>query len=283
MFEYLVILLLGLAVGSFLNAFIWRLHEGTSVLVGRSRCPTCKTSLSWRDLVPLLSYLLLGGACRTCKAAISPQYPLVEVGTAALFLITYAVFRLNAPEGILGAFFGVSPPGDVAVLIRNFFFVAVLMVIFVYDFRWYLIPDVVTLPAIGVAFIANLFLLHPVTCSGTGPACIFAIPFLNLALAAMIAGGFFLAQYGISGGKWIGGGDIRLGFLMGAMLGFPGVLVALFFSYMFGSIIGLALIAVKKKQRGSEIPFGPFLTVATALVLLFGNDLTHLLAAFSLI
>lgn len=283
MFEYLVILLLGLAVGSFLNAFIWRLHEGTSVLRGRSQCPGCKTSLAWRDLVPVLSYLLLGAKCRTCKAAISLQYPLIEIATAALFLIAYAVFRLNAPEGILGAFFGVSPTGDVAVLIRNFFFLAVLVVVFVYDFRWYLIPDAVTFPAIGIAFIANTFLLNPVACSGTGPSCLLAIPWINLAFAALIAGGFFLAQYGISGGKWIGGGDIRLGFLMGAMLGFPSVLVALFFSYMFGSVIGLVLIAIKKKQRGSEIPFGPFLTVATALVLLFGNDLNHLLAAFSLI
>ena len=252
LFEYLIVGLLGLVVGSFLNALIWRLHEGTSVLVGRSKCTSCSNTLAWKDLVPLISYLLLGGRCRTCTASISLQYPLVEVTTALLFLFAYGVYRLNAPEGLLGAFFGVSAMRDALAFILNLFFLSVLVVIFVYDFRWYLIPDIVTIPTIVIGFLLSGFLLSPSPCVGVGVHCLLSNPWINLLFAALIAGGFFLAQYGISGGRWIGGGDIRLGFLMGVMVGFPGVLAALFFAYMFGSIIGLTLIAIGKRNAEAK-------------------------------
>ena len=163
------------------------------------------------------------------------------MATGILFVLAYVH---NSPDFILA--------------IRDWFFIAVLIVIFVYDLCWYLILDNITIPAIIIAFVSNLF---------------FGIDFLNLTLAVVIGGGFFLLQFVVSRGKWIGGGDIRLGALMGALLGWPQILVALALAYFSGAIIGIGLVRFGKKELYSRVPFGTFLSVSTIVTLLYGDEI----------
>jgi prepilin signal peptidase PulO-like enzyme (type II secretory pathway) len=239
------IFLLGLIIGSFLNVVIIRLREHCSIL-GRSFCINCKKFIKWYDNIPVLSFLLLKAKCRFCKTKISWQYPLVEMITGVLFLLVY--FKYARFSDYL----------SLAYLFRDLIFIAVLIVIFVIDFRWYLILDIVTLPAIVFALGINLFL---------------GISWLSLLVGGVLGGGFFLAQFLVSGGRWIGGGDIRLGVLMGVMLGWKLILVALFLAYFVGAIVGISLVIFKQKKFSSKIPFGTFLSAAAVVSLLYGEEI----------
>lgn len=236
-----LIVILGLTLGSFLNAVIYRLHVSVSFLKGRSYCPFCKHDLNVLDLIPLVSFLALFGKCRYCKKPISWQYPLVEFGTAAAFLVLFWQFGLGS------SFF--------VYLIYTCF----LILIFVFDLRYYLILDKVSLPALGFAVILSIFVLQ--------------LSIWSVALGIVIGGGFFLIQFLVSKGKWIGGGDIRLGMVMGAMLGWQYVLIALLVSYIAGSVIGIGLIIFSKKKWKSKVPFGTFLSAGTYSIFIFGESL----------
>jgi prepilin signal peptidase PulO-like enzyme (type II secretory pathway) len=240
----LIALFFGLGIGSFLNAYIWRLKNNKSVWLGRSICPSCKHELGAADLIPIASYILLGGRCRYCRKKISWQYPVVEIVTGLLFTAVALKYGADISNWTL--------------ILRDWFFMAVLVIIFVYDLRWQYILDRVTLPAIVIAFCANVLIGY----SWTG-----------LILAALIGGGFFLFQFLISRGKWVGGGDIRMGALIGFMVGWPQVLVALFLAYFFGSIVAVFLLSSGRKKMGSKIAMGTFLSAAAAVTLLWGEKL----------
>jgi len=201
-------------------------------------CPNCKKTLLARDLVPILSFLFLKGHCRHCRKKISIQYPLVEAATAVVFVVA-TLFRFGNP---------VQLPIDWVIM-------SLLMALAVFDFRYGLLPDALTLPAIGFVVLARLVLS-----TSTKDAT------LDMLLAAGIGFVFFAIQWIISKGRWIGDGDIRLGVLMGAMLGYPGILLALLISYAIGSVVSIALILVKLKQWNSRIALGPFLVVGTVIV-----------------
>ncbi len=245
-FVLIIIFLTGLCVGSFLNVVIFRLALPNFTwkdffnLKSRSYCPHCKHSLSWFDLIPVLSFVALAGRCRYCSGKISIQYPLVELATACIFL---AVF-----------FF--SPGRTILDLIFFFYIAASLMVIFVYDLRHFLIPDAVLFPAIVVAF---LYRLSDMPSIGT------------YLLAAAVAAGFFLFIFLISKGNWMGFGDVKLAVLLGLLLGVPATLLGLFLSFLFGAIIGTVLIFFKKKGLKSEVPFAPFLIAGTFVALFWGD------------
>lgn len=275
MTELIFIFIFGTIIGSFLNAVIWRIHSSESVMRGRSKCVHCEHELSVGDLVPIISFALLKGICRYCKKHISWQYPLVEFATGLLFLLLYSVFLQSAPDGLLTAVFLGTTPGAVLEFVRLLLFLCILVVLFVYDARWGLLPDSVTLPAIPAAFILNLFVFTaPTACEGGAFVCFFSQPWFNMLAAALIGGGFFAFQYIISKGVWIGGGDIRLGALMGVMLGLPGVLYALFIAYIVGACVAIVLLVQRKKGMKSELAFGPFLCGATAVVLLYGGQIS---------
>ncbi len=240
------VFILGLIIGSFLNVLILRLHAGKSIL-GRSVCVSCQKFICWHDNIPLLSFFMLGGRCRFCKGKISWQYPIIEAATGFIFLLIYLA---AAPADLFGY----------ALMIRNFIFASVLIIIFVYDLKWYLILDSVTVPAILFALAANLF---------------FRVGILELIFGVLAGGGFFLAQFLASHGRWIGGGDLRLGALMGAMLGFKLVIAALFIAYIFGAAVGILLIIFKKKKFSSQVPFGTFLAAATIISLIFGEEILN--------
>jgi prepilin signal peptidase PulO-like enzyme (type II secretory pathway) len=228
----------GLIIGSFLNAVLWRMKVGKSVLRGRSMCPRCKKTLGARDLIPLLSYLWLRGRCRYCQRSISAWYPAIEAGTALLYVLSFLEFGLGATFTV-----------DLVVF-------PFLILIFAYDSRESLILDRVSLPGAALAFLGSLWL---------------GLSFWNVLGSAILGAGFFGLQYLLSSGRWVGGGDIRLGLLMGSFLGWPSILFALCLAYVGGSIIGVGLIVSKRKTWQSAIPFGTFLTIATVLFHLYGH------------
>ena len=240
------VFLFGLIIGSFLNCLVWRLRTGESLL-GRSYCLKCKKQIAWYDNLPVLSFVLLKGKCRQCGQSISWQYPAVELVTGILFM---AAYYLNYELRIMNYGSVIHDSLFITQLFRDWFLISAMMVIFIYDLRWYLILDIVTLPACLVVLILNLAL---------------GFSLWNLLVSGIIGSGFFLLQFLISGGKWIGGGDIRLGLLMGLALGWPGVIAAIIISYFLGSLVGLGLIAAGKKRWGSEIPLGVFLAAGTII------------------
>ena len=242
------VFVLGLIVGSFLNVVIYRLSEGSSPFIGRSSCPSCRHVLSAADLIPVLSFIALRARCRYCHRPVSWQYPLVELAAAMLFLLI--AFHL-APSGLVTQDFSLT-----FTLLAAY--ASFLIVIFVYDLRKYLILDSVIVPASILAILGNILL------GGS---------WRSMLLAAVAGAGFFALQFIVSGGRWIGGGDIRLGALMGLMLSWPMVIVALMIAYILGSISGLALILSGTKTLKSKIPFGTFLSFATFLTLLYGDQL----------
>jgi leader peptidase (prepilin peptidase) / N-methyltransferase len=259
MFESAAIIF-GLLVGSFVNAVVWRLHLKqskaggeelkVSITRGRSVCTHCGHRLAAIDLIPVLSWLALWGRCRYCRKQISWQYPAVELLTAGLFFaLTISMPHSTIPEGI-----------ELALWL---YFGAVLVTLAVYDLRWYLLPDVVLLPAIGL----GLARLAIVTGSmGAGEAG-------KYLAAAITAGGAFYAIAAFSNGKWMGGGDIKLAFFMGLVLGPAKAVLAMLLAFNSAAVIGLALIALKLKSRRDYIPFGPFLAGSTVVSWLAGERL----------
>jgi len=238
----------GAVIGSFLNAVIWRLRTKESFVRGRSYCPHCRHMLASRDLVPVLSYLVLGGRCRYCSEVISIQYASVEIAVGLLFMAV-----ANRLADGYAPFYGLP---FVIALLRDWYFVAILTIVFVFDLRYMLILRSVTFPATLLAAAANLTL---------------GMPWSSLALGTVVGGGFFWAQYRLSKGRWIGGGDIALGALMGAMLGFKGVLLALLVAYIVGAAVGLVLVALRRADGKTRVPFGTFLAGATVIIMLYGD------------
>lgn len=232
--------ILGLMMGSFLSVVIHRLHFGKSgIFLGNSTCPHCNKRLGPQDLIPLVSYLWNKGKCRQCKKPISWHYPVLELSTAVLFVAM--------------AVLGLSP------LPLYLFYGLVLIFIFFYDLLYLEIPDEVMLPSIAVAIIGSFFIGTEVFFSGF--------------LGAAVIVGFFLLQILLSQGRWLGGGDLRIGAFMGFVLGLKLTLVALFMTYLIGSVISVALLMTGKVTRKSMIAFGPFLVLGTLVALFYGNTL----------
>ncbi|MAF25332.1 prepilin peptidase, partial [bacterium] len=190
--EIILVALFGLVIGSFLNVVIYRTRAQRKIWLGRSACRFCKKVIHWFDNVPVLSSLVLRARCRACRKFFGWQYAQVELSTALLFLALFAKFGLTIQFGFL-------------LVLTSF-----LILIFVYDLRWSLIPDRFSVPAIFVALAYQASL---------------SIPYQQIILAGAIGGGFFLAQYILSRRRWIGSGDIRLGLLMGIILGWQMLLV----------------------------------------------------------
>lgn len=242
MLMVMITALFGLAIGSFLNVVVLRTQAKVSWL-GRSYCPQCTTQLLWYELLPVVSFMALRGQCRHCTQSISWQYPLVESATAILF----AVF---------GYWFWSEPLHMVVYL----FFVTLLIVLFVYDLRYYLLPDRFTLPGIVLGVIGSQFL---------------GITLLDSIIGMSVGASFFLVQFLWSRGRWVGGGDVRLGAVMGAMLGWPTIIVALLLAYAIGTVVAVILLILRKTNMQGRLPFGTCLTSATIIALLFGPQLLY--------
>ncbi|KKW33373.1 MAG: Type 4 prepilin-like protein leader peptide processing enzyme [Candidatus Uhrbacteria bacterium GW2011_GWA2_52_8d] len=228
---------------------IFRTHEGESVVTGRSKCRACEVPIGAQDLVPVLSYLRLRGRCRSCKSVISWQYPAVEIVTGFLFVVAFLSSTQTLNDSITQSL----------LFLRNGVFLSYLVLIFVYDLRHMLIIDRFTIPAMIFAIIINLWL-------GTVPAW-------SVLVGGLVLAGFFWIQFLLSKGTWVGGGDIRMGALMGFMLGLEHGLVALFIAYVLGAIVGLMMMVTGRATRKTPVPFGTFLSVSTVLVLFAGKQI----------
>ncbi|MFA5029198.1 MAG: prepilin peptidase [Patescibacteria group bacterium] len=250
---YFLIFVFGLVIGSFLNVVIFRLRSGEKIVNSRSHCRSCKKQLTFKDLIPLVSFVWQKGRCRYCGAKISWQYPLVELVTGLLFVA--ATFNIIGNLGAGMLFYN----SDIFFnWLKSLVFISFLVVIFVYDLKWLLILDKITLPAGILALAFNLFL---------------GISWKSLLLGVVVGLGFFLIQFLVSRGRWIGGGDLRLAVVMGLMLGWPKILVALFFAYIIGALIALILMAWGKRGLKSQVPFGTFLSLGTLVAIFWGEEI----------
>jgi len=260
----LIFLIIGLIVGSFLGAVNYRLKIDEDIVWKRSHCPHCRHQIRWYDNIPLLSFIILFGKCRDCRKYISWEYPLIELTTGLLFAAT-AVRFLGEP--LLGVAQTAVDAGTIIDMSFFLFAVCYLALIFWHDYDYMLIPDAIVWPAIIVTFLWQIWKYAQ---SPLGIADLHS-PATSALIAAVAAAAFFFFLIWISKGKWIGGGDVKLGFLAGLIVGWPKILFVLFLTYLIGSIISLTLIALKKKTWKSRIPFGPFMVTAILIVLFFAD------------
>jgi leader peptidase (prepilin peptidase)/N-methyltransferase len=263
-----ILAVLGLMFGSFVNALVWRLHEQTkpkkkraasdkdlSMLTGRSMCPHCKHALGVMDLIPFFSWLALGGKCRYCRKPIDDT-PLAEIGLAVLFVTSYVFWPMQFDTA-----------GTVAFVVWLASLVA-FAALFIYDLRWMLLPNKIVYPLIALA--AVHVLVQVLVFDG-------GIALALRAVSAMaIAGGLFYVLFHLSNGRWIGGGDVKLGFALGLLLMYPmKALLMLFVASLLGTLVTVPLMYRKKLGQTSQVPFGPFLIAATVIVMLFGAALLN--------
>jgi prepilin signal peptidase PulO-like enzyme (type II secretory pathway) len=253
---YVILVIVGLALGSFVNAFVWRWRKKKDWVKGQSECVHCHHKLAVCDLIPVLSWVWLKGKCRYCRKPISVQYPLVELITAVLFVLRYIFW----PVSITGAI--------VAIFVLWLMLLTGLIALAVYDLRWQLLPDKIVL-SLGVIAVAQAIVR---IAAGPKPFTIL----LNTILGVLVGGGIFYILFQISKGKWIGGGDVKLGFLLGMIVATPGrAFLLLFLASLLGTLMSLPLLADGHLKRSSRIPFGPFLILAAVIVVLFGHDIIH--------
>ncbi len=237
--------ILGSVIGSFLNVCIHRLPKEESVVSPRSRCPVCGTPIRAMDNIPLLSFALLRGRCRACGNPISRRYPLVEALTGILFALTVAWFGITLQAAFLLTF------------------LCGLVVVSFIDFDHQIIPNAITLPGIPLGLLTGLLLGEP--------------PFLDRVIGMLGGAGFLylVLFYGgaLYGQEAMGEGDLNLIALVGSFLGWKAVALTILLGCLFGSAVGLALIAVGRLGRRQHIPFGPFLSLGAVVALFWGEQL----------
>ncbi|MCE3222455.1 MAG: pilD [Nitrospira sp.] len=242
---YFTVFLFGAVIGSFLNVCIYRLPRAESVAWPASRCPFCGQAIAVYDNIPLLSYLMLRGRCRSCRASISIQYPLVEAANAIGYVGVFWMFGFTAVACVYAAL------------------VSALIVVTGTDLSHTMIPDAVTLPGIVVG----------VLCA----ALILPIGIVDSMLGVLVAGGilWFLAWISpyVFGKEGMGGGDIKLMAMVGSFIGWQPALLAIMIGSLVGSLVGGGLIAAGVMRREHYIPFGPFLAVGSLLALFFHQPL----------
>ena len=248
---WLTIGALGLAVGSFLNVCIHRLPRQESLASPGSRCPQCGAPLRWYDNIPLLSYIILGGRCRSCRAAISMIYPLVEFVTAFVFLAAYFLF-------------GPSP-----LLVARLVFACAMIVLFVVDLQHRILPNVITIPGIIAGFVFSLFL--PPGWLGS--------------LIGIVAGGGVLLlmaemYYRFRKEEGLGMGDVKMLAMIGAFLGWKLMLVTLVLGSFLGSFIGIGMIALKRGDMKYALPFGTFLAIGAIVASVSGDAILRWYSGF---
>jgi leader peptidase (prepilin peptidase)/N-methyltransferase len=234
--------MVGLCFGSFLNVVIVRLPLGQSLNHPPSRCMTCGYALRWRDNVPILSWALLGGKCRKCRARISMQYPIVELVTGLLFLLVVWL----------------TPPGPLVV--SRLFLVCILVALFGIDLEHQILPNTITLPGIAIGVIFS-FIAPP----GWQASVI------GVLLGGGVLYGIAWAYYLVRREEGLGMGDVKMLAMIGAFLGWKAVLVTLVLSSFSGALVGVALIAAQRGGMRLALPFGTFLAMG-ALAAMFAGD-----------
>ncbi|MGB9680587.1 MAG: prepilin peptidase [Minisyncoccia bacterium] len=279
----------GSIIGSFLNVVLDRIDTKESFIKGRSYCPYCKKTLSFLELIPILSFFLLKGRCLKCKNKISLQYPIVESLTALLFfLLTLRIFRFSFIPNFFLRFFSDFNLEKLIILINLifwFYWLIVLILISIYDIKKYLILSEVLFPAIFISLIWKIFYgLYLIFSKRTffsfqltqflgsytylfGIYSYFLSLFLGIFFSFLVIS---LIVY-LSKERAMGWGDAILALFLGIILGWPAVLVSLILAFLIGGAVSFILILLKKKTLKSYVPFAPFLSLGALLVMLFGD------------
>ena len=247
----LILSVLGLAVGSFLNVCIVRLPLGQSVVTPSSHCQTCGRVLRWRDNIPVVSWALLRGRCGACRAPISPVYPIVELVTPLVFLAQY------------------SQVGCSALLVARLVFASAMVVLFVIDLQHRILPNLITVPGIGVGLAAALVV---------EPGWRAAV------LGVLVGGGGLLliaeAYYRIRHEEGLGMGDVKMLAMIGAFLGWQQMLVTLLLASLLGSIVGIGMIVLGLGDSKYALPLGSFLALAAVVTTATGGPIVQWYGGF---
>jgi len=250
----LIIFVFGAVVGSFLNVCILRIPKSESVVYPGSHCPNCKAPIAFYDNLPLISFLLLRGRCRSCGEGISSRYFIVELLMAFLSAALYSEFGMG-----------------LAFLV-GFVLIAALMVISFIDLAVRIVPDVISLPGIIIGLLFSIVGYYLVN----DPFGVVPTPFSAL-IGALVGGGFLLvlawAYEAFTGAEGMGGGDIKLLAMIGAFLGWPSIPLTLFLSSLGGSVVGLTMMLAKGVGRRFALPFAPFLCLGALIHLFFGRQI----------
>jgi leader peptidase (prepilin peptidase) / N-methyltransferase len=233
-----VVGLFGLALGSFLNVVIARVPAGRSLVYPGSACPGCSAPLAWYDNIPVLSFVALRGRCRACGMRIAWRYPIVEAITAAVLVLAYAAL------------------GPSAEFLIACVLLPALIVMTAIDLQHQMIPDAITLPGIPIGLLINL---------ATG-----RMSWVDSGIGILVGGGLFFVIIVASRGG-MGGGDLKLGAMLGAFLGWKALLFGLFVAIVLGGAIGIVLLLTGRRGRKDPIPFGPFLAAGGAMALFWGE------------
>jgi len=236
--------LAGAAFASFAGALAWRMHTGRGVVTGRSCCEHCGHSLAARDLVPVLSWVLLRGTCRYCHARIDPSAPVAEAALAAAFVLSYLFWPL-----------GFDDPRGVICFVLWLIYLTVFTALAIYDLRWLQLPDRLVLPLAPLALIdAGLRVdLRDHLTLGTYA--------WHVLLGAGILGGAYAILHLVSGGRWVGFGDAKLGLVAGTVLGGPAALIALALANITGVAVFLVARLAGRTGSAQLVPLGPLLVV----------------------
>ena len=247
-FLIIIMALLGSVVGSFLNVCIVRIPSGESVVFPGSHCPECRNPIPFYHNIPVFSYLILRGRCKYCGVKISPQYLLTEILTPMIMILLFLRFGLSL------------------VFVMASFFSCALIVITFIDLKHKIIPDIISLPGIAICF-ASSFIVP------------WATP-VDSIVGILVGGGvlwFFAAGYKLLAKKdGMGGGDIKLLAMIGAFLGWKGVLLSLMIGSCAGSFVGIFLMLLKGRDLKYAVPFGPFLSMGALCALLYGGELIRM-------
>jgi len=247
-----LIFIFGLCIGSFLNVCIYRIPEPKSIISPGSMCPSCGNPIKFYDNIPVLSFIILRAKCRNCNVYISLRYPLVEILTGFFALSVFIKFGSSIEAPIY------------------FIFIATLLVITFIDIDHRIIPDLISLPGIVFFFIASL--------------TISTISIIDSFIGILAGGGILFAiaeiYWRITGKEGMGGGDVKLLAMIGALIGWKGVLFTIFVSSLVGTIIGIIVMLIQGKNLKLAIPFGPFLSIGAVVYVFFGNEFINWYFAF---
>lgn len=282
---YLILIIFGLTLGSFAGATVWRLRArqlvedkaagepydkaeykqlakltNATIATDHSQCLHCSYKLRWYDLIPLLSWVSLGGKCRECRHPIGALEPMIELAVAAFFVLSYLLWPYPLASTL-----------DISRLVVWLIAGVALAMLFVYDFKWSLLPDKVSFTVIGLGII-NLIVVILTTNDVLGAL-------LSAAGSVLILGGLYLALYVVSKGEWIGFGDVKLGLGLGLLLAdWRLAFIALFAANFIGCLIVIPAMITGKINRQTHVPFGPLLIVGLVVAQFVGP---HLIALYT--
>ncbi len=279
-FYYILLFILGLFVGSFLNVIADRSIVDETFIKGRSRCDNCKKTLSAKDLIPVFSYLFLQGKCRYCKIKLSIWYPLAEIMTGILFTGSAYISQVFTDFSIHSLFLFIF-----LITVSSFY-----MILFLSDAKYKLIPSNVIYTSIIAVFIF-LIIIQGYTLFSTyrslkidefgqylikagyfNAQLIESAKYFGILLASSLGlGAFFWFLVWITRGKGMGDGDITLAVLIGLVNGFPNNILAIFLGFLFGAVFSLPLVLFKTKGLKDTIAFGPFLLIGSAVAFIWGS------------